>query len=225
MTWATCAAAFSEGEAQEPTGPMAVPGTKSRSTAKSPGLRPEFQRESILQGGADEPDISHLEADSSHGVEVKADLERTEFRQLQRVRVIAEVKNISGQHRWLPPSGMNRYLTARVRVFDERGKLAPMTQFYEHEGRELGVVGMTSGAGGHSFNPRASFRLDLIPNLIYDMTRPGDYWILVEIPLAYSLRGPDSEGMLYARAKPLKVRILPEPATAPGVFVPDPDRP
>ncbi len=31
--------------------------------------------------------------------------------------------------------------------------------------------------------------------------------------------------MLYARAKPLKVKVLPEPDVAPGDFVPDPERP
>ena len=173
----------------------------------------------------DEPGIARMEADSSQGVMVKANLDRTEFRQLQRIRVIAEVENIANTHRWLPPSGINRYRLARIRVFNDKGEALPKTQFYEYEGAGLGVVGQTSGAAGSAFNPGASFRVDLIPNLVYDMTRPGEYWILVEIPMAHSLRGPGKNGMLYARAKPLKVRVLPEPETAPGTFVPDPDRP
>lgn len=173
----------------------------------------------------DEPGIAQMETDWSHGVMVKAESDRTEFRQLQRIRVIAEVKNISDTHRWLPPSGINRYRLTRIRVFNGKGEALPKTQFYEHEGAGLGVIGMTSGAAGSAFTSGASFRVDLIANLVYDMTRPGDYWIVVEIPMAHSLRGPRNGEMLYARAKPLKVKVLPEPAVAPGDFVPDPERP
>jgi hypothetical protein len=191
-------------------------------------LRPEFRPGAPERGEADEPDVASLRDDWSGGVEVRVSIVRREFRQLQRIHVVAEVKNVSGRHLWLPPCAGNPYLSTRVRVFDAKGKLVPMTQFYKNEGRGPGVIGMSSGAAGLAFNPKQSLSVDIIANLIYDMTRPGEYWVLFEMPVGplYTPR-PGQEGIFYARAAPIKVKIIPDPVAIlrNGTAVPDPDRP
>lgn len=211
MIGAACTAAFRAAEAQAPFVPRIFPLEKPGPSTEHPSMRPDSQPLVVLQGRGDEPGIARMEADASHGVEVKAEIDRAEFRQLQPIRVIAEAKNVSGRHRRLPPFWNNRYLLTRVRVFDRRGKLVPKTRFYESEGRLPDPFGTMQDAANVSFQPGASFRLDLIPNLIYDMTRPGDYWVLVETPMFKSLDGPDSDEIVYARAKPLKVKVVAEP--------------
>ena len=174
---------------------------------------PEFSPGAVERGEADEPDIANLGADWSYEMELRLTVDRTEFRQAERIRILCYATNVSGaNHIWLPPfHPLDRYLQARVRVFDSKGKLRPMTEFYKHEGRERVPLGGGAGAmvSGCSLNPGVSFRTDLVPNLIYDMTQPGDYWILVEIPLASSFpHHAGHEGKLFfLRAQPMKVRV------------------
>ncbi len=193
--------------------------------------RPEFRPDGAERGKADEPKIAEMGADWSHEVEIRAVVDRHEYRQLQRIHVKCEVKNVSGQShvfvQGVPPG--DRYLFLRVRVFDTKGHLVPMTEYYKHEGRE--VVWSPGGGGntmGGFLNASSFFRVELIPNLVYDMTRPGEYWILVEMPLntGYPF---ESKEWFYVRANPIKVKVRPERFRAAteeeGNVVIDPDRP
>lgn len=197
----------------------------ARRTVSNSFIRTEFQAGALDRREADEPDIADLGADWSRGLEVTASVDRKEFRQLQRVRVICKTKNVSEGHLWRPVCGANRYLETRIRVFDIRGKLVPMTDFYNNEGRWPVTIG--GGAPLSAINPGDSSQIDLVPNLIYDMTRPGEYWVLVEFPFFSSSPPDHKEGFLYARAEPIKVKVVPEPLVfRPGPnSVPEPDRP
>jgi hypothetical protein len=194
-----------------------------------PPERPEFQPGGAERGDADEPTIAEMGADWSHEVELRAVVDRHEFRQLQRIHVKCDVKNVSGQGQVTIPAidPGQRYLRMRVRVFDPKGHLVPMTEFYKHEGRtsEPRISGGGNTLAGFLTSP---FRIDVIPNIVYDMTRPGEYWILVEMALnaAYP---PESKGWFYVRANPIKVRVTPERFRAhtheEGNVVINPDRP
>jgi hypothetical protein len=223
-----------EGEICEPIrGPLVdFPGPAfPRQLEKPPTelpVRKEFQPGAVEKGEADEPEIASMGDDWSNGVEVRASIDRKEFRQLQRIRVVAEIKNVSDRHLWIPPSAGNRYLNTRVRVFDVKGKLVSMTQFYKNEGRRPEVSGMSNGSAGFSFNPKTSLHIDVIANLIFDMTRPGEYWVLFEMPVGSTFSPkPGMEGLFYARAAPIKIKVLPEPIRIlpDRIDVPDPDRP
>ena len=174
--------------------------------------RPEFSTAAIERGEADERGIGRMEADATDGVEVTATVERAELQPLQPLRTLAVVKNVS-RSRWrIAREGSNPYLMARVRVFDTRGKLLPPTRFYQVNGRTMNEVG--GGANifaGTGLDPGDSLHLDLIPNLLYDMTMPGEYWVLVE----FKIESPGAYGVLkgtgMARAKPIKVKVVPDP--------------
>lgn len=175
-----------------------------------PLARVEFTPGAVERGEADEPEISRFGDDWSNEVEVRTSVEQTDFRQLQRVRVTVEVRNVSGRHFWLPSTGGNVYAANRVRVFSAKGKLVPMTRFYKNEGHMSDLF--NRGNPVSALNPGESRRFVLIPNLVYDMTRPGDYWLLIEVPFLPNL--PPVSGMksiLYARAKPIKVKVVREP--------------
>lgn len=172
--------------------------------------RPEFQPGRAERAVADEPTIAEMGADWSHGVELRAKVDRTEYRQLQRIHVRCEATNVSGRAGiGLPPlDPWDRYLRMRVRVFDAKGKLVPLTEYYKHEGRQTRTgVGATLSSFENHMDSR--LRIDVIPNLVYDMTRPGDYWVLVEMQLASPDR-PSPKNDFYARARPIKVKVLPE---------------
>ncbi len=100
-----------------------------------------------------------------------------------------------------------------------------MTEFYKNEGRWPAV----SGGGPPLFarNPGDSGQFDIVPNLLYDMSRPGEYWVLVEVPFFSSSPPNLKEGLFYARSEPIKVTVVPEPMVIGphGIIVPDPDRP
>ncbi len=172
--------------------------------------RPEFQPGAIERGEADEPGIAAMGADWSNEVELRAKLDRTEFRQLQRIHMRCEVTKVNEERQyWVPPvAPRDRYLKMRVRVFDAKGKLVPMTEFYKHEGRdpEVWIGGGGSTMGGFL---RSRVEIDVIPNLIYDMTRPGEYWVLVEMQLNASYP-PTYESAFYVRAAPIRIKVLPE---------------
>lgn len=192
-----------------------------------PPIRTEFKPGAAERGEADEPDIATMGVDWSRKVEIRATVDRKEFRQLQRVRVDLDVKNVSGRRFWWPAAGNNRYLSPRIRVFDIKGKLVPMTQFYKNEGREIRSQRLQDSSSG-PLDSGKSFRVDLVPNLIFDMTRPGEYWVLVELLLRDSFP-PDSKEntFFYARAKPIKVKVTPEvyQLLPKGQPVLQPDRP
>lgn len=172
---------------------------------------PELKPGVAARGEADEPDIANMGADWSNEVELRASVDHTEFDQLDRIRVVCEATNASGQnHIWMPPfHPLDHYLRLRVRVFDSRGKLLPMTEFYKHEGRVRVWEPGGNSSGGGSLNPGETLRMEVEPNIIYDMTRPGDYWILVEMPLGASFVRP-GEGLFFIRAQPMKVKVKPE---------------
>lgn len=201
---------------------------RKESSTHLPPERPEFQPGGAERGDADEPTIAEMGADWSHEVELRAAVDRHEFRQLRPIIVRCEVKNVSGQRQFTLPSVApgDRYLRMRVRVFDRKGHLVPMTEFYKHEGREAEprIGGAENAFTGFLASP---FRIDVIPNAVYDMTRPGEYWILVEMALntAYP---PNQNGWFYVRANPIKVKITPEEfrlLPGKGNVVVDPDRP
>lgn len=172
---------------------------------------PEFEPGAVERGEADEPDIANMGADWSHEMELRVSVDRTEFRQAERISVMGKAVNVSGaNYIWLPPfHPLDRYLQARVRVFDSKGKLRPMTEFYKHEGRErVPLYGMAGAmVNGGSLSPGVTFRTDLVPNLIYDMTRPGEYWILVEIPFGASFGLGHASELFFVRAQPIKVKV------------------
>lgn len=172
---------------------------------------PEFEPGAAERGDADEPGIADMGADWSHEMELRAKVDRTEFRQAERISVLCKAINVSGaNHIWLPPfHPLDRYLQARVRVFDSKGKLRPMTEFYKHEGRQrVPLYGMAGAmVNGSSINPGVTFRTDVVPNLIYDMTQPGDYWILVEIPFGASFGQRNASELFFVRAQPIKVTV------------------
>ena len=200
---------------------------------RHPSFRPEFDPAAVARGEADEPDIAKLDANWPLGLELRATVDRTEFRQLQRIRVVTRLKN-TADSRWfsLVPCAMDdRYIGTRIRVFDSNGKLVPMTEYYKHDGREDTYLRHHPAGGGligGNLGPKGESRTDLIPNLIYDMTRPGDYWMLVEKECGAMIPpAPKGAELFYVRAKPIKVKVLPEVlAILPdGSSVTDPDRP
>jgi len=178
---------------------------------RGPAARVEFTPGAIERGEADEPEISQFGDDWANEVEVRIKAVKTEFQPLERIHVTVDVTNVSGRLFWLLSGGGNVYARTRVRVFSPKGKLIQMTRFYKTEGHTSDPFN-SRGAGVTAFMAGTSHSIHLVPNLIYDMTRPGDYWVLVEIPfLPTTLPPPTGTKITYARARPFKVKIQREP--------------
>ncbi len=205
----------------EPIKPTSNPGIRDLLIT-----RPDFQPDAIGRGEADEKEIAGMGADGSHGVSLMARVYRTEHRHTHHHRREQHGETSGDNEFWFPPANPgDRYLMARVRVFDAEGRLVPMTEFYKNEVQDprAAIQEGPAATGWHIVSPAF---LDLIPNLVYDMTRPGEYWILVEMQ-ANSTRIRGIQGAFYARAKPIKVKVLPEvDRLLPGNInaVIDPDR-
>ncbi len=136
---------------------------------------------------------------------VRASVQKDALSQLDPIIVSVEVKNISDNHRWLP-SFNNVYLDYKLQVLDKDGKLLPKTLFRRFEASTVGYVGASAGSAGRAFAPGDTVRAELIPNLVYDMTRPGTYTIVVYVPTA-PLSGPGISGPVFARSDTLRVVV------------------
>lgn len=95
-----------------------------------------------------------------------------------------------------------------TKVFDGKGLLARRTRYGEFDVKFRGLP-IGGGINGSTLNPGHEDTGDLVANLIFDMTSPGDYTILVEYP-CYPTNAYDdnTERPVIAQSEPIKVKVL-----------------
>lgn len=149
-----------------------------------------------------------------------ATVDKKEFETLEPITLTVRAKCVGGSVR-LPAAGYPpaaEYRTFHIRVFDASGQLLPKTRYHTFDVRYRGFpVGLSNGSAGIDFNPGKEYVGAPVANLVYDMTSPGKYTILVEFPM-YRDRMVDGQAVpLVAQAEPIQVEVLAEPLRLPGV--------
>ena len=95
----------------------------------------------------------------------------------------------------------------QLKVFDAKGLLVRRTRYGESDVKYRGLrVG--GGVSGSTLNPGEQRSGDLIANLIFDMTSPGEYTVLVELRCYPTEAYLYDERPLIAQSVPIAAKVL-----------------
>jgi hypothetical protein len=156
--------------------------------------------------------------------EVTATIAKTDYAVLEPIRIAVAARNVSGHPVEVPPIGYQpqaAYRAFRVLVFDVDGKLAAKTRFHTYDmrvkGFEVGghLIGYLLEDGHQSFGT-------VVANLMYDLTSPGEYTILIEFPCGERVDVGGQTIRRVAQSAELKVRVIEEPPSLPDFSKPEP---
>ncbi|MBX6316101.1 MAG: hypothetical protein IRY99_24790, partial [Isosphaeraceae bacterium] len=115
-------------------------------------------------------------------------------------------KNISNERIAIPKNNYNKYVIYKIDVFDNKGKRVRTTRLYD-----LRLKAFTSEGGPPGFNPGESTREErLVVNLVYDMTFPEEYTIIIHVPYCFE-EVKHRKRFGFAASKPIKVRVVGTP--------------
>ncbi|WP_435008906.1 hypothetical protein P12x_000156 [Tundrisphaera lichenicola] len=170
----------------------------------------------------------------SRDVVVRATVEKTEFRPIERIPIRFEAENVSTSTVRINRDG-NPHIDCPVLVFDSRGRLVSRTQFGRTDGARANTFvpvggGLGYGLGGE-LAPGFVFDAEQVANLVNDMTMPGEYTIFVRVLVDEIKDGENARRAIYAQSEPIKVKIVGShsavPFIGPGwvLFDFDPSRP
>lgn len=147
-------------------------------------------------------------------VEVSASAAKDRFDLLEPIRLEVRAENVSVHHEGLPVTGAlpeAYYQTFWLRVFDAEGRLLPKTRYYEDVPYRRMPIGMSNGSAGLVFSPGQEVSGKVVANLAYDMTRPGNYTILVEYRVGRTEMIDGQEVPIFAQSEPIEVEVVAEP--------------
>jgi len=147
-------------------------------------------------------------------VKVTATVSEAAFRPLEPIRLDVEAENVSTRslvlhnHGYLPKAPYRRF---RILVFDDQGKRLPRTRYYTIDVPQRVVPLNLSRFGSWSFDPGEFIKGKLVANLVYDMTSPGDYAIIVEFPTDQTREIEGEEVSVVAQSEAIPVRVVADP--------------
>jgi uncharacterized protein (TIGR03067 family) len=187
---------------------LAEPG-QPRPTKFAPGLRlevwkrPRFDNRGQPVGGDVQVPIPSAESDQgvARSVSVEVSAEGESFRALEPIVLSLRAENRS-EFVLLARGRRSVYRATTLRVYDERGALMPRTRFAAVAGE-----GVDSQGGPSALLPGGHITGKLVANLIYDMSKPGEYRIVVGVPLREQ---GDLTRQHIAHSKVLRVRVAKE---------------
>ena len=154
-------------------------------------------------------------------VEVTVGGLKKEFKQLEPIPLEIVVTNLSSSQAATIGGGYApecEYRVVRIRVFDAKGDLLPETRWQSYNVKYGGYQ-----VGGSSLDRTLRFKIekgkevrsDVLANLAYDMTSPGEYSILVEFPTGEKRMVDGVEVPAVAQSAVVKVKVLAEGIRAP----------
>ena len=146
---------------------------------------------------------------------------KDQFQPLEPITLIVTARNTTEGHGWIPPAGYfpeGLYRVFHVLVYDRKGNLLPRTRYGDLDVRYRGLeIGSSMGGMGCDFAPGSQIRGELVANLVYDMTSPGLYTVLVEVPTASYTEVDGFKRRIYAQSKPIKVLVVADPPRIPDL--------
>lgn len=155
-------------------------------------------------------------------VKVVATVEKGEYRPMEPIRVSVQARNVSNRQLLMPGrSGATPeayYRIFRVRVLDDRNSPVPTTRFHDLNVRFKNLpIGGSNGSAGVNLAPEESRKGEVIANLVYDMTAPGVYSILIEFETIDPAAPAGAPNSRVARSAPIRVQVLEEPPGLPFI--------
>jgi uncharacterized protein (TIGR03067 family) len=138
------------------------------------------------------------------------------FRVLEPIVLSVRAENRSG-HVLLARGRRSIYRATILQVYDERGKLMPRTRFASIAGEEADAP-----VEPIALPPGGSITGKLVANLVRDMSKPGEYRIVVAVPLREQ-GAPTSQ--YVAHSKVLRVRVGKAPMVPDNLSVIEPGPP
>jgi len=142
-------------------------------------------------------------------------LGRFQFKPLERIPLFVQAKNVSDRTIYGSSTGdlpISFYRTFRLRVFDSNGELVPKTRYHTIDVKYRGFpVGGGLGIIGQ-YQPGQVTMGEVFPNLVYDMTSPGRYTILIEFPTRRTETIDGETVPIVGQSEPIELEVVPEPA-------------
>ncbi len=162
--------------------------------------RPHFDHRGQPVGGDVEVPIPSAESDRdlARSVSVDVSAEGESFRAMEPIVISLRAENRS-EHVLLARGRRSIYRATILQVYDERGELMPRTRFAAIAGEGADVQ-----SGPIALPPGGRIIGKLVANLVYDMSKPGEYRIVVGVPLR-ERENPTSQHV--AHSKVLRVRV------------------
>jgi hypothetical protein len=145
-------------------------------------------------------------------IEVRPAKPEARFAVLEPIKLKVVARNISDHSAMVVDWGGGKYeeechRTYQLKVFDANGLLVRRARYGESDVKYRGSrVG--GGVSGSCLNPGKQLSGDLIANLIFDMTSPGDYTVLVEVRCYPTEAYLYDERPLIAQSEPIAVKVL-----------------
>jgi uncharacterized protein (TIGR03067 family) len=184
---------------------LAEPG-QPRPTKFTPGLRVEIWRRPRFDNQGQPVDsnvqvpIPSAETDEgiARSVAVEISAQGESFHPLERIVLSLRAENRSGQV-LLARGRRSIYRAVIIQVYDQRGELMPRTRYATVVGEGAHAVGEPT-----PLSPGGKITGNLVANLVCDMSKPGEYRIVVGVPV----REPgDPTRQHIAHSKALRIRI------------------
>jgi hypothetical protein len=159
----------------------------------------------VCVAGDPEPPIPTADTDKGLARSVVIDISASgnSFKPLEPIVLSVRAENRSGQRLLVVGGGRTFYSVAILQVFDRRGKSIPKTRFpiWNLEGPD------SSGQPFH-LTPGSRLTGKLVANLIYDMSEPGEYQIVVGLRI--SKANEAARDVETTHSKVLRVHVVGE---------------
>lgn len=149
--------------------------------------------------GADRPEGKH----DPQPLDVRVSSSKGSYEALEPIIVTAEARDTPGFQETIVVHH-NPYYRFDLRVYDDRGREVPRTSYGQtHASKYSGYKLDRRRTDGVRISDR------MAANLVWDMTRPGEYTIEVAVPYGNPRSNDDLKNCRMVRSAPIKVRVEP----------------
>lgn len=168
---------------------------------------PDRTRASRSDGGDEqikslEPPDLRKAVDVSREFEINVRAEKTEFRQLEPIRLVVEVKSKSKKKYEYEAYDIYRGIDFKVTRSDLASPDAPPTASYKSARWGTGAQGRQTWLSEGDWT-----RFHVVPNLLYDMTWPANYRVIVAVGLKDDATG--ARCVAYSEPPGLLLKVVP----------------
>lgn len=140
---------------------------------------------------------------------VRVEGAKDRYEQLDPIVLSVEIRNVDPSgNRILLGKDVYRYRYINVISTDIRGNEMPLTTSHL---KLTGAAVGGSGKDGRYLDHSESFQFEVVANLVRDMTHPGLYTIILEVPFVMDFGAGRFQDPGIARSEPIRVRVVERP--------------